>query len=225
MGLRPFVYTRKELYSKGCLKFLQRKYLQPADFIHYSCRFLTTCCVKNNQSTMYHIYFIQKKKKNQHQWHTRVAFTTEFLSFVLTTSEYWRVPPNTRHSWYLLHLVCWVCFFVTGSAVVQATLKLWHLYSRLPWYTLTLCSQDWSETPDPSAYSFWMLGIPVCAIMPATSFIVIQLIYLSGAGRKIYTKYVLIFILHTSRKAPNFFSWYFLKDMEMYKILKLFSNI
>lgn len=63
VGLRPFVYTRKELYSKGCLKFLQPKYLQPADFIHYSCGFLTTCCVKNNQSTMYYIYFIQKKKK------------------------------------------------------------------------------------------------------------------------------------------------------------------
>lgn len=53
VGLGPFACIREELHSKGCLKSLQPKYLQPADFIHYSRGFLTTHYVKNNQSTMY----------------------------------------------------------------------------------------------------------------------------------------------------------------------------
>jgi hypothetical protein len=36
VGLGPFACMREELHSKGCLKSLQPKYLQPADFIHYS---------------------------------------------------------------------------------------------------------------------------------------------------------------------------------------------
>lgn len=123
VGLRPFVYTRKELYSKGCLKFLQPKYLQPADFIHYSCGFLTTCCVKNNQSTMYYIYFIQKKKKStsvtyQSCLHNRVSF--------FCTHNFRVLKGSSQHQTFMVFASFGMLslLFVTGSAVVQATLEL-----------------------------------------------------------------------------------------------------
>lgn len=96
-------------WSKGRLKSLQPKYLQPADFTTYPWGFPTTGCDKGNQSTTYCIHFTQKRP--QHQCLARAALTVPFLVYAQLQSTEGGFKEGffpTLHTWLgILGLVLW----------------------------------------------------------------------------------------------------------------------